>query len=60
MAAEIAGKGPNAIKAAKRLIGLAETAGRAEVLLAESAEQKALIGQAEQMGIIAANMARGG
>ena len=56
IAAEIAGKGPNAMRAAKRLIGLAETEGREAVLLAESAEQKALIGQPEMMEIVAAHM----
>ena len=56
IATEIAGKGPNAMKAAKRLIGLAETEGREAVLLAESAEQKALIGQPEMMEIVAAHM----
>ena len=56
MAADIAGKSPSAIRAAKRLIDVAETAGRAEVLLAESAEQVQLIGKPDQMEVITAQM----
>jgi enoyl-CoA hydratase/carnithine racemase len=56
LAEEIAGKSPSAIRAAKRLIDLSERAGRADVLLAESAEQLALIGKPDQMEVIAANM----
>lgn len=57
MAAEIAGKGPNAIKAAKRMIDFAESeASQSEVLLRESAEQVELIGKPEQMEVIAAQM----
>ena len=56
LAGEIAGKSPSAIRAAKRLIGVAETAGRGEVLMAESAEQSALIGKADQMEVIGAQM----
>lgn len=58
LAAEIAGKSPSAMRAAKRLIGLAESAAdREEVLLAESREQTALIGGKDQRAVIAANMA---
>lgn len=58
LAAEIAGKSPSAMRAAKRLIGLAESgAGREEVLMAESREQTALIGGTHQREVIAANMA---
>lgn len=57
LAAEIAGKGPNAIKAAKRMINFAESgASQSEVLLRESAEQVELIGKPEQMEVIAAQM----
>ncbi len=47
-AAEIAGRSPSAIRAAKRLINLAEDADEAAVLLAESKEQAALIGSPNQ------------
>lgn len=58
LAAEIAGKSPSAIRAAKRLIALAESgAPQAEVLMAESREQAALIGRPHQLEVIAANMA---
>jgi len=56
MAVDIAGKSPSAIRAAKRLIDVAETAARADVLLAESAEQVQLIGKPDQMEVIAAQM----
>ncbi len=59
LAAEIAGKSPSAIRAAKRLIGYAESGASAkDVLLAESREQTDLIGKPHQMEVIAANMAR--
>lgn len=56
LAGEIAGQSPSAIRAAKRLIGVAEAGGRADVLMAESAEQAALIGKADQMEVIGAQM----
>jgi enoyl-CoA hydratase/carnithine racemase len=56
LADEIAGQSPTAIRAAKRLIEVAEFSGRAEVLMAESREQVALIGNAEQMEILSARM----
>ncbi|QBF31134.1 crotonase/enoyl-CoA hydratase family protein [Thalassococcus sp. S3] len=56
LAAEIAGKSPSGIRAAKRLIELAETAEREEVLMAESAEQVELIGKPDQMEVIMAQM----
>ncbi len=56
LAEEIAGKSPTAIRAAKRLIDVAENKARTEVLLEESAEQVKLIGKAEQMEVIAAQM----
>jgi enoyl-CoA hydratase/carnithine racemase len=57
LAAEIAGKSPSAIRAAKRLTDLAWRADRAEVLMAESREQTDLIGKPDMMETIAANMA---
>jgi len=56
LATRIAGSSPSAIRAAKRLIGLAETADEDAVLLAESQEQADLIGQPDQMAVIAANL----
>lgn len=56
MAAVIADKSPTAIRAAKRLIEVAETAAVDEVLMAESREQTDLIGKPHQMEVIAANM----
>ena len=55
LAEEIAGKSPSAVRAAKRLIGVAETQAAAAVLEAESAEQAALIGGSDQMEVIAAS-----
>lgn len=58
LAAEIAGRSPTAIRAAKRLIDVAESgADEAAVLIAESREQAALIGKPDQMEQIAANLA---
>lgn len=58
LAAEIASKSPSAIRAAKRLIRVAESgAGEDAVLMAESVEQVALIGKPDQMEQIAANLA---
>ena len=56
LAEDIAGKSPSAIRAAKRLIEVAETKSRAEVLLAESAEQVELIGKPDQMEVVMAQM----
>ncbi|KUJ80487.1 enoyl-CoA hydratase [Ruegeria marisrubri] len=56
LAEEIAGKSPSAIRAAKRLIEVAETKDREEVLMAESSEQVQLIGKPDQMEVIAAQM----
>jgi enoyl-CoA hydratase/carnithine racemase len=56
LAAEIAGKSPSAIRAAKRLIDIAENSERADVLMAESSEQVRLIGKPEQMEVITAQM----
>ncbi|WP_371225865.1 crotonase/enoyl-CoA hydratase family protein [Roseovarius sp. 2305UL8-3] len=58
LATEISGKSPSAIRAAKQLIGVAESGADADaVLLAESREQADLIGKPHQMEVIAANMA---
>ncbi|MBO9444393.1 crotonase/enoyl-CoA hydratase family protein [Ruegeria sp. R14_0] len=56
LAENIAGQSPSAIRAAKRLIKVAESQPRAEVLTEESSEQVALIGKPEQMEVIAAQM----
>lgn len=57
LAETIASKSPSAIRAAKRLIEVAESgAGEDAVLLAESREQADLIGKPHQMEVIAANM----
>lgn len=56
LAGEIAGKSPSAIRAAKRLIDVAEAEDRATVLQTESAEQVELIGKPDQMEVIAAQM----
>lgn len=55
LATEIAGKSPSAIRAAKRLIDVAEQASRADVLLEESREQAGLIGKPDQMEVFAAH-----
>ncbi|MBC7133165.1 MAG: crotonase/enoyl-CoA hydratase family protein [Roseovarius sp.] len=58
LADDIAARSPSAIRAAKRLIALAESgAAEADILLAESREQAALIGRPDQVEQIAANMA---
>jgi enoyl-CoA hydratase/carnithine racemase len=58
LAQEIASRSPSAIRGAKRLIAVAESgAGEDAVLMEESREQAALIGQPDQMEQIAANMA---
>ena len=57
MAQVIAGKSPSAIRAAKRLMTIAESGvTAAEILLEESREQTALIGNADQREQIAANL----
>lgn len=59
LAQQIAGRSPSAMRAAKRLFAVAESgAPPAEVLLAESREQAGLIGGADQMEAVAANLAR--
>lgn len=56
LAKEIAEKSPSAIRAAKRLIDVAETRSRQDVLLAESRESAGLIGKPDQMEVVAAQM----
>ncbi|MCR6476476.1 crotonase/enoyl-CoA hydratase family protein [Variovorax sp. ZS18.2.2] len=58
MAHEIAGKSPDAIRAGKRLLNAAMSEGAAELLMAESVEQKALIGSANQVEAVKANIER--
>jgi len=56
MARVIAGRSPAAIRAAKRLHTLAGDAGTEAILAAESAEQIALLGSAEQREQVRANL----
>ncbi|WP_170604754.1 crotonase/enoyl-CoA hydratase family protein [Ruegeria arenilitoris] len=56
LAEDIAGKSPSAIRAAKRLVEIAESKSRAEVLLEESAEQVELIGKPDQIEVVSAHM----
>jgi enoyl-CoA hydratase/carnithine racemase len=58
MAHEIAQKNPDAIRAGKRLLNGAASLGAAELLMAESVEQKALIGSPNQAEAVKANMER--
>ncbi|VTU22624.1 putative enoyl-CoA hydratase echA6 [Variovorax sp. SRS16] len=58
MAHEIAQKSPDAIRAAKRLLNAATGHSAAELLLAESVEQKALIGSPNQTEAVRANIER--
>ena len=53
---EVAGRNPHAIRAGKRLMNLAAHADQAEILLAESREQAALIGSPNQVEAVAANL----
>ena len=56
LAREIAGKSPDAIRAAKRLLNAAVDAGPAEGLAQETAEQRALIGSPNQIEAVLANL----
>ena len=59
LAEQITLKSPSAIRAAKRLIGVAQSsASLQDVLLAESREQAALIGKPHQMEVIAAQFGK--
>jgi enoyl-CoA hydratase/carnithine racemase len=55
-AREVAGRNPHAIRAAKRLLNLAQEADQREILLEESREQTALIGSANQVEAVRANL----
>jgi enoyl-CoA hydratase/carnithine racemase len=57
-AREIAQRSPDAIRAAKRLLAVAAQGDAAATLLAESIEQDALIGGANQREAVAANLAK--
>ena len=58
LAHDIALKGPNAIRAAKRLCKLSGTLSDADMLMAEAKAQAALLGQPEQMEVIAAQFGK--
>jgi len=58
LAETIAGKSPSAIRAAKRLIAVAETADEVAVLDAESREQVDLLGKPHQMEVVAAALGK--
>lgn len=58
LAHEIAARSPDAIRAAKRLLNAAQSMDTAQLLLAESAEQKALMRGANQAEAVRANLAR--
>jgi enoyl-CoA hydratase/carnithine racemase len=58
LAHEIAQKSPDAIRAGKRLLNAAVSHGAADLLLAESVEQKALIGSPNQAEAVRANIER--
>ena len=56
LAAEIAGKSPTAIRAAKRLLDMVADADQHAILKAESVEQAALIGSPNQVEAVMSNM----
>lgn len=56
MAREIAGKNPEAIRAAKRLLNAAPLASDADALMAESREQTAVIGKPNQVEAVMAQL----
>jgi enoyl-CoA hydratase/carnithine racemase len=58
LAREIAARPPKAMRAAKRLLDLAIDADARQILLAESTEQAALIGAAEQVEAVTARLAK--
>ena len=58
LATTIAGKSPSAIRAAKRLIAVAETQDAAATLFEESRAQSELIGKPHQMEVIAAEFGK--
>jgi enoyl-CoA hydratase/carnithine racemase len=56
LAREIAAKSPDGVRAAKRLLNLAQAGDAAEVLMAESVEQERLIGSPNQMEAVRPNL----
>ena len=56
LAAEIAGRSPHAVRAAKRMFETGRSASRGEVLLAESQEQADLIGSPNQVEAVMSKM----
>jgi len=58
MAHEIAAKSPDAIRAGKRLLNAALSLSAADLLIAESVEQQALIGGRNQLEAVQANIER--
>lgn len=56
LAAEIAGRNPHAVQAAKRLLALSHTGDQHAVLFAESEEQAALIGSPNQVEAVMSKM----
>lgn len=56
LAAEIAGKNPHGVRAAKRLLDLAPDADQHTILMEESKEQTALIGSPNQVEAIMSNL----
>jgi enoyl-CoA hydratase/carnithine racemase len=58
LAREIAARPPKAMRAAKRLLDLAQQADAKEILLAESREQAALIGAPEQVEAVSARLGK--
>ena len=57
-AREIANRSPDAVRAAKRLLNEADDERVAEILMAESREQKALLGSPNQIEAVRANLER--
>lgn len=58
LARQIAGSSPDAIRAAKRLMHLTETASPADILLAEAREQQALLGCPNQAEAVRAGLGK--
>ena len=56
MAAEIAGKNPQAVRGAKRLLNMVQDSDQRAILEAESVEQSALIGKPNQIEAVMSNM----
>ncbi|MBC7986600.1 MAG: enoyl-CoA hydratase, partial [Sphingomonadaceae bacterium] len=57
LAEEIAARNPDAIRGIKRLLNASRDAGAEAILLAEAAEQQAVIGSPNQMEAVSAGMA---